>query len=432
MANLAISDVRTDFPEGVAYALDGDGQLAVCKFNDSRRFNLLAVGCYDGTVRIVDLDCKSFARDLAGHVAPVSSLSWSRNGQFLLSASKDWNCILWDLTDPMSPLSVKDCVLRFGSPVVMASMYTINEEDGNLKDSRISMHESDKTSVNEFRIVVSCLNQYPYIISLTRNKERGGHGGYIEDRAFLVNLDEGDVDLTKSSEFIQTTVVSFDSTGKFIFLGNAKGIVTVVDEASRSVLMHFRPSGTPAIKGFHFSSDGKYVAINSADKTLRCYHMNSVLGLDYSVTEIQSIEPDFKYFDSIDQNRWVQCVYSPDSKYFIGGSAVKNSHKIYIWNTKSCTLEKLLEIQKDSLVDIAWHPRLPILVSISTAGVLNVWTVKVHENWSAFAPDFRELDENVEYVELEDEFDIVEDAQKRSIAISKASQEDEYVDVVGI
>ena len=44
---------------------------------------------------------------------------------------------------------------------------------------------------------------------------------------------------------------------------------------------------------------------------------------------------------------------------------------------------------------------------ISQEDRVYVWANSTEENWSAFAPDFREVGENTEYKEMEDEFDIV-------------------------
>ncbi len=56
-------------------------------------------------------------------------------------------------------------------------------------------------------------------------------------------------------------------------------------------------------------------------------------------------------------------------------------------------------------------------------------SICVQANWSAFAPDFKELEENIEYTEREDEFDVVDAA---TAASSKENAQDEDVDVFTI
>lgn len=58
-------------------------------------------------------------------------------------------------------------------------------------------------------------------------------------------------------------------------------------------------------------------------------------------------------------------------------------------------------------------------------GTIYIWSIPRTEEWSAFAPDFTELEENVLYEEREDEFDIVpEETKKNKI------EEDVDVDII--
>jgi COMPASS component SWD1 len=47
------------------------------------------------------------------------------------------------------------------------------------------------------------------------------------------------------------------------------------------------------------------------------------------------------------------------------------------------------------------------LASSTRSGLLHFWGKNYKENWSSFAPDFLEIEENEFYIEKEDEFDIV-------------------------
>ena len=61
---------------------------------------------------------------------------------------------------------------------------------------------------------------------------------------------------------------------------------------------------------------------------------------------------------------------------------------IFLQNHVSCTGAK------DGCLHMAWHPARSSFVTVGTSGKIYVWSKIYKENWSAFAPDFEELDEN--------------------------------------
>jgi len=77
-----------------------------------------------------------------------------------------------------------------------------------------------------------------------------------------------------------------------------------------------------------------------------------------------------------------------------------------------------------------WHPQRPFVAACGLeSGRVYLWSIISPQRWSALAPDFAEVEENVEYIEREDEFDIhpIEEIHKRRLDL-----EDEDVDVLTI
>lgn len=111
------------------------------RFDPSGRY--VAAGRHDGSATIWDLDTRAPIRWLEGHVRGVTSvecvrsrdiwrdahtdlvLSWSRHSRYVLTSSKDWNVIIWDLASECDPPQ-RHSTIRFDAPVVSASFHPRN------------------------------------------------------------------------------------------------------------------------------------------------------------------------------------------------------------------------------------------------------------------------------------------------------------------
>ena len=156
--------------------------------------------------------------------------------------------------------------------------------------------------------------------------------------------------------------------------------------------------------------------VNTNDRAVR------ILSVTRSGRELGVVH---KFQDLVNRTPWNGVGFSGDSEYVVGGAAHKAAHNIYVWDRSAGTLVKILEGPKDSLVDVDWHPQRALLASVSHTGAVYIWFTPTEEIWSAYAPGFEELEENVEYEEREDEFDAADQlAEQRH-------EEQAFVDVLG-
>ncbi|KAK0168446.1 hypothetical protein PV327_002245 [Microctonus hyperodae] len=367
-----------NYPEEFDGTLDCISLAVTCTFN--KRGTLLAVGCNDGRIVVWDFLTRGIAKIISAHVHPVCSLSWSRNGHKLLSASTDNNVCIWDVLSGEC-----DQKYKFPSPILKVQFHPRNP--------------------NKFLV---CPSRHAAVLVT------------LEGSHQVIPLDE-DSDLN--------IVASFDRRGAYIYTGNTRGRILVLDAESLAIKASYKISqGTAsntAVKSIEFARRGSCFLVNTSDRVIRVYDSTEILacGKDGEPEPIQKLQ------DLVNKTMWKKCCFSGDGEYVCAGSA--RQHALYIWEKSIGNLVKILHGTKgELLLDVVWHPVRPIISSISS-GVVSIWAQNQVENWSAFAPDFKELDENVEYEERESEFDL-SDEDKSVVQGEEAQDEEIEVDVAAI
>lgn len=338
--------------------------------------------------------------------------SWSRDGRYLLSASQDCRACLWDLQTQERIRTVK-----FEAPIYTAELHPYNR---NL-------------------FVASLFEDRPYLVDITNAVavKRGLPTTPLSDS------------ISRSDNRQATTSAIFSILGNHIITGTSKGYINILETESRKII-HSSKISAGLISLLRLTTNGRQLLANCTDRIIRTINLPDLSLITPSTAPpfeptSEEDQPDpatlaenivltteHKFQDLVNRLRWNHCAFSHSSSTGVADYVTASTYMkkdIYIWELRTNSLLRILENREEPAI-IEWHPSRPLLACTSIeTGSIQIWGIEPQQKWSALAPDFTEVTENVEYIEREDEFDEYpqEEHQKRRL-----DREDEDVDVLTV
>ncbi|WWC72636.1 uncharacterized protein I206_106600 [Kwoniella pini CBS 10737] len=400
------------YPEAVDSTLSSQG--VSISFNPYGPFagHYLAVGGNDGIVEIWDVETRGMIRMLEGHVKAVGGLSWSRNNRYLLTSSLDSTAIIWDLSILSHPYLQPKTPAASSSSSASASSSKPSSSSPRIHTIRFDAPVS--TAVfhpRNSKIILATLTCGEVVLVDLRDGSRRILQDVIDG--------EEEVNEIQPRKKVSMACAVFSPCGSRIYTGTTNGMLLVIDPVSRSVIQRVRVANS-SLKQIRFDASGYNIITSASDRALR------ILSVDPLTS---NLTPLHRFQDLVNRTPWNAIGFSGDGEYVMGGAGHKMAHNVFIWDRETTVLIKVLEGPKEPLIDCDWHPTRPVIASIATSGDIHIWQTSSPDNWAAFAPGFEELEENIEYDEREDEFDIEDETD---LARRKNLEEDLEIDVLSI
>merc|ERR1711939_107827 len=437
-----LNPFAADYPEHVESSHEfGDAKAVCARFNGGGIFagQYIAVGREQGRVSIFDFETKESIRFLHGHTRTVSTVCWSQSSRYLLTAAADWLVNVWDLSVRPSDLlsdSRKRCI-RFDAEVTSAQLHPRNS-----KLFVATLNQQREPELVDFRLKDAREEQYRFQLEMPSGFDEQGEPVYGRS-ADRMSDDEDDEDESRE----MATICRFNPTGDLIFAGTSEGNIVVWDTVTREPLSYQQVCAPSEILSIEFDPSGTSIVVNAKDRCLRVLRLSEGGDDDNEQSDAVLSSPsrprrrriedprklrmdeEHRFQDLVNRTPWKGANFSRDGEYIVGGADNNGSHNIYIWDRTAGSLIKILEGPKDPLSDLHWHPTRPVIASVSQLGALYIWVTSSTENWGAYAPGFEELEENREYPEKEDEFDVEDESKARQ---REEEMQDKNVDITTI
>lgn len=278
-----------------------------------------------------------------------------------------------------------------------------------------------------FQFVVSLYEEQPLLVDMS---EPVAHKYVLATAPRRVKVEEDAEKRArqkKDDARHMTTVTIYTKSGDHILAGTNKGNLNIIDARTHEIIYTQLKVCSGVVTTLKLTRSGRELLVNGQDKVIKTFHLPDLSAEDLDSDTIQ-LPIEHKFEDVVNRCSWNHVTFSCTGEYVV--ASTYNNHELYIWERGHGSLVRMLEGPKEEQGVIEWHPSKALLAACGLeTGRINIWSVTSPQRWSALAPDFVEVEENVEYMEREDEFDIhpQEEIKKR-----KLDQEDEEVDVMTI
>ena len=261
-------------------------------------------GSYDNTIKIWNSKTGAFLYTLKGHNSTVESVCYSPDGQYIVSGSRDNMIKVWN-----SKTGALLHTLQGHSENVFSVCYS---PDGNY----IASASLDTT----LKIWESSTGRL--IRTLTGNSYSGIY------------------------------CIDYSPDGQYIVSGSYKEIK--VWNSRTGALLHTLKGHSENVFSVCYSPDGQYIVSGSSDKTIKVWDsrtgalLHTLQGHSWSVLSV---------------------CYSPDSKYIVSGSW----KEIKVWNSRTGALLHTLQGHSNWVLSVSYSPDGQYIVSGSGDNTIKVW-----------------------------------------------------------
>ena len=347
---------QKDFTGKIAFSPDGRF-LAVSARND---------------IKILDFSTGKLLHTLEGHTGDIYSVSYSPNGNYVVSGSWDKTVRIWNANSG-------ECVNTLEGHTKSVSSVSYSPDGKYIATGSWEYNGDDKTVRIWDASSGECVKMFEGHTKSVRSVSYSPDGKYIatgnaDKTVRICNVSSGKCVKTLEGHTKSVRSVSYSPDGKYIVSGGYDGTVRIWDVSSVECVK--TPEGqSNNTKSENSSSIGNSIATGSDDKTGddgRTVSVDKTRSVD-KTTQIQDASSGERVKTLEGHTDYVLSVcYSPNGKYIASGGVDEN---IRIWDASSGECVKTFEGHTDRVLSVCYSPDGYYIASGSMDRTVRIWDI---------------------------------------------------------